>query len=292
MQVVAPQRVPIVFEAVGQTEGASRSRCARASRASWRSSSTRKATRCGAGAPLFHIERAPFEIALAQARARSRRKRRAASRRSARTARLKPLAQDRAISQQGIRRRAVGGAARRRRRSSRARRKVREAELNLSYTLVDAPIAGVTGRAQHSKAAWSRTERRGSLLTTLTQVNPIWVRFCLVRIRFREDPVRPRRAGGRPRCSSILPDGTPLSGKGRLNFAATAVDRRLGTVQMRAEFANPKLQLLPGQFVRVQVIAGTRDNVVPRAAGRGAADRDRRFCLGGRRRRQGGAAHA
>ena len=56
--------------------------------------------------------------------------------------------------------------------------------------------------------------------------------------------------------------------KGRLNFAATAIDTRLGTQQLRAEFDNPRQQLLPGQFVTVRITAGERDKVflVPQAA--------------------------
>ena len=66
----------------------------------------------------------------------------------------------------------------------------------------------------------------------------------------------------------ILPDGARFPGKGRLNFAATQIDTRLGTQQLRAEFENAKGQLLPGQFVRVQLVAGQRENVflVPQTA--------------------------
>jgi len=66
----------------------------------------------------------------------------------------------------------------------------------------------------------------------------------------------------------VLDDGTRYPLKGRLNFAATAIDQRLGTQQLRAEFDNPKQQLLPGGFVSVRVTAGKRDNVflVPQAA--------------------------
>ena len=52
------------------------------------------------------------------------------------------------------------------------------------------------------------------------------------------------------------PDGKPFLTQGRLNFAGSTVDPRVGTVQLRAEFANPELAVLPGQFVRAQVVAG------------------------------------
>jgi membrane fusion protein (multidrug efflux system) len=63
-------------------------------------------------------------------------------------------------------------------------------------------------------------------------------------------------------------DGTPFTGKGKLNFAATAIDSRLGTQQLRAVFDNAREQLLPGQFVTVSIAAGQRDNVflVPQTA--------------------------
>jgi membrane fusion protein (multidrug efflux system) len=65
-----------------------------------------------------------------------------------------------------------------------------------------------------------------------------------------------------------MPDGTLFAGKGRLNFAATEIDPKLGTQQLRAEFDNPGAQLVPGQFVRVRITAGTRDSVfvVPQSA--------------------------
>ena len=65
----------------------------------------------------------------------------------------------------------------------------------------------------------------------------------------------------------ILDDGTAILTAGKLNFSGSTVDTSLGTVQMRAEFANPKLQLLPGQYVKVQVVAGSRQAIlVPQSA--------------------------
>src|SRR5260370_36328279 len=65
-----------------------------------------------------------------------------------------------------------------------------------------------------------------------------------------------------------LPDCSPYPLAGRLNFAATQIDPRLATQELRATFGNPRVQLLPGQFVRVQLVAGERDNVflVPQTA--------------------------
>jgi membrane fusion protein (multidrug efflux system) len=62
-------------------------------------------------------------------------------------------------------------------------------------------------------------------------------------------------------------EGKPLGTSGKLNFEGSTVDPQLGTVQLRAEFANPDLAVLPGQFVRARVNAGDEQAyVVPQAA--------------------------
>jgi membrane fusion protein (multidrug efflux system) len=146
--------------------------------------------------------------------------------------------------------------------------KVREAELNLSYTLVNAPVAGVTGRAEHSEGTLITTDAAGSLLTTINQSNPIWVRFSISESDLAKIPSGKLGANGAVDVKLVLPDGSTYPGKGRLNFTAASIDTKLGTQQLRAEFENAKRQLLPGQFVRVRITAGARDNVflVPQSA--------------------------
>jgi len=138
---------------------------------------------------------------------------------------------------------------------------LRQAELNLSYTLVTAPVAGVTGRMLRSEGSLITAGQESSLLTTISQVNPIWVRFSLSESERANLPGAQLsgRTGAEVRLS--LPDKSRYPEKGRINFAATQIDPQLATQELRAEFENPKMQLLPGQFVRVQVTAGQRDNV-------------------------------
>jgi len=66
----------------------------------------------------------------------------------------------------------------------------------------------------------------------------------------------------------VLPDGSSYPVRGKLNFAASQIDPKLGTLQLRGEFANPEGRLLPGQFVRARLITGERTGVfkVPQAA--------------------------
>ncbi len=146
-----------------------------------------------------------------------------------------------------------------------AKARVQQAELNLTYTTVTAPINGVTGRSQVSEGAL--VAANNSLLTTMTQLSPIWIRFSfsdneLVRFggRLNEQNVQ--------QVMAILPDGSAYQENGQINFAASQIDPLLGTQQLRATFKNDEHRILPGQFVRVRVLAGETSQVyiVPQVA--------------------------
>lgn len=134
-----------------------------------------------------------------------------------------------------------------------AKVRVKQAELNLSYTTVKAPANGVTGRAQFSEGAL--ISANSSLLTTLTQLSPIWARFS-----FSDNEVA--HFGGHLNeknvhsVKMILPDGSEYQQEGKINFAASKIDPLLATQQLRATFENTDQRILPGQFVRIRVTAG------------------------------------
>ena len=264
---VAPQRVPIVLDAVGQIEGSKEVEVrARVSGILQKRLYT-EGDMVRADAPLFQIDPAPYEIALAQARAQlaQERARQEQTRREA--DRLQKLAADRAIS-----RKEYDDATSAQKLSSAslqgAEANVRQAELNLSYTLVKAPVAGVTGRVARSEGSLVTAGQESSLLTTINQVNPIWARFSLSESDLAKLPGKKISRATPAEVRLTLPDGSAYSARGRLNFAATQIDAKLATQQLRAEFDNSSARLLPGQFVRVQLTAGARDNVflVPQTA--------------------------
>jgi membrane fusion protein (multidrug efflux system) len=135
---------------------------------------------------------------------------------------------------------------------------VREAELNLSYTTVISPLAGVAGRFEFSEGAL--VSANSSLLTKVSQISPIWVRFSL-------SDSESAQLGGHltqknvKEVALILPSGELYAQKGKLNFAASSIDPQLGTQQLRATFENADRRLLPGQFVRIRVTTGHKDGV-------------------------------
>jgi membrane fusion protein, multidrug efflux system len=250
--------VPVSFEAVGRTEGSREVQVRARVAGILEKQNFQEGDSVKAGKTLFQIERAPFEIELAQARGTLAQE--AAREQLARQEleRLRSLADKRAISQKEADVAAStvqqAGAA-----VQVARARMRQAQLNLSYTKVVAPIDGITGRALQSIGSLVAPNNDSAVLTTLTRGDPIWVRFSL------SEPEYARVRAGEGREAQVqveLADGTTYPEKAKLNFSGSTVDAATSTVQMRAEVPNPRLQLLPGQFVRVRVVAGTQQAIV------------------------------
>ena len=255
---VAPRPVPVIIEAIGRTEGSKEVEVRSRVTGIVQKQLYTEGETVRTGVPLYRIERAPFESALAQAKAVLNQDRAKLEQAQRELSRLQPLLGKKAISQReaddsGTNLKQAAAAIL----SSEAR--VRDAELNLSYTDVAAPISGVTGRSQRSEGSLVNAGAENSLLTTLTQTDPIWVRFSLSET---EHAVLRGNAANRAEVRLLMADDREYPAKGRLNFSGSAVDNRLGTVQLRAEFANREMALLPGQFVRTQLIVGLREAIV------------------------------
>lgn len=256
-----PRKVPVTLDVVATLEGLREVEVRARTSGTLQQQLYQEGQPVKAGTPLFRIERAPLEItvdaaraAVAQAEARAEQARRESSR-------LAGLVADRAISQREADD-ALSGAKTAEAALLAARAQLRDAQLNLGYTEVTAPIAGIAQRAQRSVGTLVSPANDSGLLTTLVQIDPIRVRFALS----DSEAAQVRQGRGR-QVRLIGPDGQPGPEAGRLDFAASTVDPRLGTVQMRAEIANSNGQWLPGQFVRVQITTGEQEAfLVPQAA--------------------------
>lgn len=205
------------------------------------------------GQPLFQIDPEPYKIALEESQARAKQTAREA-------ARLKGL-----FAQQAVSRKEFDDATSA---NEVAQANLKTAQLNLKWSTVTAPMQGVTGRAQRSEGSLITTTSDGSLLTSIYQVDPIWVRFGLSSSDTSKLP------GGRldPSQSTTVeiftPNGKLYPQKGKINFLSSFIDPKLGTQQLRAEFPNSENQILPGQFLKIRISTGKIDNVflVPQAA--------------------------
>ena len=265
VQAVSVADVPVVFEYVGQV-AASRDAEVRARVAGI--VVKRNFVEGGAvkkGQSLYSLDAAPLQAALARVDADIA----AADARvaqAARTlARLKPLAEAKAVSQrEADDALSAEQVARADLKGAQARRI--EAALNLSYTRVESPIAGIAGRSQVSEG--SLVSGAQVLLTTVTQSDPMKLRFGMAdtdQMRWRSEV-----AAGQLRLplrdafevEVKLADGSTLARKGKLVFADTRVSGSTGTVEAEAEIANPDGALKPGQFVRVRLLGALRPNAV------------------------------
>lgn len=219
-----------------------------------------------AGQPLFAIDPRELQASLAAVQATLQRAEASATNARQDVERYRPLLKDQAISKQeydtAVARLNTAEAD-----VLQARAQVASGKLALGYATVTAPISGRASRAQVTEGALvSATE--GTLLTTIEQVSPVFVNFS----QASSDILALRREieSGRLKVPEFdrvqveleLEDGSLFSQTGRLDFLDLALNESTGSAALRAEFQNPGGLLLPGQFVRARIFAGTRTDAI------------------------------
>ncbi len=256
VMALASSSLPLTYEYVGQTVG-SRDVEVRArvggvllKRNFTEGGSVRK------GQSLYTIDAAPFQVALDKADADVAGAQARLAQATRTLARLKPLWEARAVSQRefddATSAEQVAAADLK---GAQARRA--EAALNLGYTRVESPLAGAVGRSQVSEG--TLVSGPGTLLTTLTQTDPVKVRFGIAdtdQLRWRAEAASGRLQLPPNEAFTVqvkLADGSVYPRKGRLLFSDTRVSGNTGTVEAEAEVPNPDGVLKPGQFVRVRL---------------------------------------
>jgi len=262
---VTPASLPVTFEYVGQTAGSREVEVRARVTGILKSRNFAEGAVVAKGQSLFSIDAAPYEAALARAEADvgAAEARLEQARRNA--ARLKPLLAEKAVSQKdlddAVSAEQIGAAD-----VKAAQARLTETRLNLGYTRVEAPVSGMSGRANRSEG--SLVSGPDVLLTTVTQVDPIWVNFGVPdneQARLQKD-IEAKRilmpADGRFEVTLLLADGSAYARSGRVNFGDVRISAATGTREMRAELANPGGTLRPGQFVRVQLRGATRPDAV------------------------------
>src|SRR5258706_8435026 len=217
------------------------------------------------GQSLFTIDQAPFIAAALRAEADEAGAEARLAQAKKNAVRLKPLYAEKAVSQKEFDD-ATSAEAIAEAEAKAAKARHTEARLNLLYTRVESPVAGIAGRAQRSEG--SLVSGPDVLLTSVSQIDPIWVSFGVAdndQLRINSERAAGRLEmpkGGKFEVSVKLADGTVYGQTGKLNFSDVRVSGATGTTDTRAEIQNPKGVLRPGQFVRVTLKGAMRPNAV------------------------------
>lgn len=269
---VAPQSLPLSLNYSGHTAG-SREVEVRA-----RVSGILLARKFEEGRPvakdqvLFEIDPEPARAALAQAQAELAMQRAQAAQAKRESDRILAMAQQGLVSQLQ-RDQALSAAEIAEANRLAAEARVRKAELDLGYTQVRAPIAGLASNEARSEGSLITAGAESSLLTRIVQADPLYVEFAVPDVEAATLRAALAKSESTPDAPPIvahieLADGSRFPELARLTFLDNAVESRSGSVAARAIVKNPDRLLLPGQFVRVRIEGLRMDDVigVPRKA--------------------------
>lgn len=144
---------------------------------------------------------------------------------------------------------------------------LRSAQINLDRTRIRAPISGQIGRSIYTVGALVSASQADAL-ATIQRMDPIFVDVQASSadvLRLREEMMSgklSRDGDGSAIVRLKLEDGSTYPIEGRFQFADVTVDPNTGSVTLRARFPNPQGLLLPGMYVRAELVEGTRDNAI------------------------------
>lgn len=142
------------------------------------------------------------------------------------------------------------------------------ARLQLSYTVINAPFAGIAGLSSVDVGALVGPE--SGALTTLTRLDPIEVVFPIATalVLTYQEQVQRGEASREATVRLTLPNGTVYPLAGDIDYVSADVAQGTDTVTLRAVFDNPDGTLLDGALVGVSLEAreGTEALTVPQQA--------------------------
>jgi membrane fusion protein (multidrug efflux system) len=199
---------------------------------------------------LYTIDSGPFQAGLAQAEGRLAEVEAGWLKTRQDTNRFGPLWERHAISRQqyddaiAAERAAAAGM-------QAARAAVDAAQLQLGYTRIHSPIDGLVGKTE-VKPGNLVGQGATTLLTTVSSLDPIHVRFSVSEKRYLEWRRKHGQSPGTGIFELILADGSVHPEKGGIIFADRQVDPATGTLLLEVFFPNPKRVVRPGQYARIR----------------------------------------
>lgn len=207
-----------------------------------------------AGQPLFQIDPRPFDAALARARADLQLARARETLTASEAERARQMQAEQAIAAEERERREAAHAEAQARRAA-AEAAVQSAQLDREFTLVRAPIGGRIGRALVTAGNAVAAGPAAPALATLVSTSPLHVHFDV------SDAAVLHRLGApgtaRHWKARLLDnDGRRELLQAPIDFADHSIDASTGTLRLRARIDAPPPSLMPGQYLRVQLLTG------------------------------------
>jgi membrane fusion protein (multidrug efflux system) len=269
---VEPQQVPLTRSFTGRLSAYREANVLARVSGVLRKRLYREGSQVKAGQPLFEIDPAPYRAALDAALAALAQAKANAANAHATAQRDRALISSHLVSVSQLdsdeaAERSTAAAVKQ------AEANVETARINLGYTDVTSPIAGIAGEQQVTEGALVG-QGSPTLLTTVDQINPIYVNFDEPSTQIEELSTLEQSGhvtaatGSEARVQLILPDGTPYGIPGTLDFRAATVDPSTGTTALRGIIPNPEHSLLPGMFVNLTLTVAIANQafLVPQSA--------------------------
>ncbi len=262
--IVATQTVPNVIELPGRVEPVREAEVRARVTGIVQERLYEEGTDVSAGQPLFRIDPRELRASFNQTQAALTRAQATAANARAVVERYRPLVEENAISSQEYDA-AIAASREAEANVAQIRAQLESASLQLGYTTVRAPISGRAGRAQVTEGALV-SQPEGTLMTRIEQISSVYVSFAQAASEVIE--IRRAIASGELALNDdeqmevrlTMGNGAEYPVPGYIDFLDFSVDEQTGTVELRAEFSNPSRILLPGEFVRAKIYAGTVNN--------------------------------
>ena len=152
---------------------------------------------------------------------------------------------------------------------------VEDAKISLGYSKVKAPISGIARKENHSVGSLISTNGDNSLLTTMVQINPLYINFSVPSNQLnalkQQVVIKKRMEVSKDiRVDVLLQDGTVYKEPGKIIFFDSSEDPNTASISVKAEVKNPTYSrdLTPGQFVRVKIVGVTFKGavIIPQSA--------------------------
>ncbi len=218
------------------------------------------------GQALYQINPDIFEAELAASRAAVARAEASIASSKSKASRYKELLAIKAVSQQDF---DEADAASKQASAEllTAQAQLKSAQINLDYSHVSSPISGQISKSSVTVGALVSAGQT-SALATVTQLDPIYV--DLTQSSNELTKLKRALASGDLGVDSttqtdvelIMEDGSVYPHKGTLQFSEVTVDPSTGSVTLRAKFPNPEKLLLPGMYVRAEVVEGVKSDAI------------------------------